>query len=57
MALDTFVYGRGPAQDVPYDIILWYVSKNLLFNVGIGPILSNEIDLIYHYDHSDCAYV
>ena len=21
--------GRGPAQDVPYDLILWYVSKTI----------------------------
>ena len=23
----TLCIGRGPSQDVPYDIILWYVSK------------------------------
>ena len=35
--------GRGPSQDDPFDIILWYTAKNSYF-VGKRPI--HDIELI-----------
>ena len=41
--------GRGPAQDSPFDIVLWYIAKNSYF-VGIGPILDVELTCIFDLD-------
>ena len=50
------VQQQVPAQDVPYDLILWYVLNHLII-VGIGPILSKEIEFIYQSNRSDRTYV
>ena len=34
--------GLGPAQDAPFALILWYVSKIYII-VGIGPIRDKDI--------------
>ena len=54
-----FVTGlrQGPAQDVPYDIIIWYVFENHLFIVGTESIINKELELIYQSDHYDRTYV
>ena len=41
---DTHMYTwPGPAQDALLALILWYVAKNHLFIVGIGPIRDKDI--------------
>ena len=40
------ICGRGPAQDVPFDLILWYIAKNSYF-FGIGTIRDVELTYIF----------
>ena len=49
---------RVPYQDGLFALILWYVSKNSLLIVGIGPILNKEHELVFRSDRSGfkCVY-
>ena len=43
----AFGYGRGPAQDVPFDLIHLLYSENNSCLVGIGPIHDIELKCIF----------
>ena len=45
---------RGPDQDVPFDIILWYIAKKSCF-LGIGPIRDVELTCIFRLVSSLCT--
>ena len=50
--------GHVPAQDVLFALILWYVEKNLILIVGVGPIRDKEFYFIFRSDqsHHTCVY-
>ena len=49
-------YTRGPFQDVPYDLISGMYQHHC-FIIGIGPIISKEIEFIYQSGRFDRMYV
>ena len=44
----------GPAQDAPFNIILWYTEKKSYF-VGIGPIRDLELTCIFQHFFPLCT--
>ena len=44
--LSLYVIRRGQAQDVPFDLIIWYIAKKSCFLV-IGPICDIELTCIF----------